>query len=315
MKKQLFLFSDACPTDWLENGQESRWHTAVNALFSPDEDVSQKLIDGQTHEELLPQDPKYLRIIKQISDGLPKHALRAWKRTEERYRLAFCRSFISAFRREPFLINVCSFQEGALRSSKEAVLAAFNSRLGGPEGRGIGFSEHVDAKGRRQFTHEYVDFDGFHRLQAPDNQMLVLLLLTWWIAGQLAFYESREIGHELIMIVISDVLSGDHRDIEDSRGHKILHKLLTVPYDDPPPFVVTRSKAKDRCAGDLLVDNLAGWLNEAIVDPQNEFGQLARQLISLGGIDGWNVLVPSEERLRAEKAAVRLGLATPPARS
>ena len=34
----LYLFSDACPTDWLADGQDDTWHTIVNFVFqsSPD---------------------------------------------------------------------------------------------------------------------------------------------------------------------------------------------------------------------------------------------------------------------------------------
>jgi hypothetical protein len=317
MKNQLFLFSDACPTDWLEDGQDGRWHTAVHALFSPSEDVSQQLLRGQTHEELLPRDQKYSRMIQELADGLPRRAFRAWKKAERSYRVAFCRSFIRACKRELFAVNVTSFQEGVLRSSQRAVLKAFNGLLGGPEGRGIGFSEQVDAKGRRLLTHEYVDFDGFHRLQAPDNQMLVLLLLAWWVMDQYHFYRRREWAAvpQLELIVVSDILSGDHQAVENSRAHQIIRRLLTAPFDGPAR-VVTRSKAKDQCAGDLIVDNLAGWLNEAITDSQNEFGQLARDAMSVGIFDGWNVLLPSDAELLAEKAEVRLfSSATPPARS
>jgi hypothetical protein len=143
----LYLFSDACPSDWLVDGQDDTWHTIVNFVFQSAPELQQQLESGTPHWELLALDVTYLDFVRSLSSGLASQQLRKWG-TSPSYRSKFCRAFSEvAIARQPML-SACSFQEKTLRSSKKAVLASYNHHIGGSEGRGIGFEEWRDVRGR-----------------------------------------------------------------------------------------------------------------------------------------------------------------------
>ena len=54
----LYIFSDACPSDWLTCGDDA-WHTIVNVVFQSDPDLYPLIAQGRTHEAVLPRDTKY----------------------------------------------------------------------------------------------------------------------------------------------------------------------------------------------------------------------------------------------------------------
>jgi hypothetical protein len=57
----LYLFSDACPSDWLVDGQDDVWHTIVNLVFQADPQLASSIQEGKVHEEVLSLDPLYVR--------------------------------------------------------------------------------------------------------------------------------------------------------------------------------------------------------------------------------------------------------------
>jgi hypothetical protein len=108
--------------------------------------------------------------------------------------------------------------------------------------------------------HSFINFHRYHEIAAPENQMLVLLFMAWFVAHQYGFYfrdivSSGRYGFEgLHMTVVSDKLSGD----DDSRrksGANLRHPV--DPQGDNVPLTLTRSRASDTFSGDLFVDNLA----------------------------------------------------------
>jgi len=206
-------------------------------------------------------------------------------------------------------VSACSFQEKTLRDSKPALLNSYNRMLGGIEGRRIGFEEFIDGKGRRQMKHSFVNFHGYHEIQAPVNQMLVLLLMSWFVADQFAFF-SKDIVRSgqhgfngLGVTVVSDKLSGDN-DFQRKSERNLRH--LLDPEHEDVPIVLTRSPTSDTFSGDLLVDNLAGWLTKAMTDPAGDYAAFARNLMSTGVWRGWHQLLPSTTELKAAPAEARL---------
>jgi len=305
----LYLFSDACPTDWLADGQDDTWHTIVNFVFQSSPDLQARLEGGAEHRELLGSDSAYVEFVSRLESELPSNQLRKWK-TGPGYRARFCRAFGQVSRAARPLVSACSFQERTLRASRPALVASYNRELGGVEGRGIGFEEWQDDRGRLRMRHSFVTMTGCHEIQGLQNQILVLLLMSWFAADQYIFYRKEIVASgrcdfdRLAMTIVSDKLSGD----DDSRRTSELNlRRLIEPEGEVTPIVLTRSPVSDSFSGDLIVDNLAGWLNAAIAEPTSAFGDSARELVDTGVWAGWHVLRESVAKLESDSALDRLG--------
>jgi hypothetical protein len=289
----LYIFSDASPSDWLADGHEEDWHTIVNFVVQSNPAQINDIERGISHEALLPQDPFYCQIVDSIASGLPSRGLKKWS-TGGQYKTRFCSAFAASLANIRPMISACSFQEKTLRGSKEAIVASYNRLIGGIEGRGIGFEESIDHRGRRRLKHSFLNWrTGHHEIKGLENQILVLLFMSWFIADQYRFYHrelvSNEINgfDELRLTVVSDKLSGDddlHRSSEQNLRH------LIDPENDATLVTLTRSRASDHFSGDRLVDNLAGWLNAAMIDPTGLHAMQARKLVSTGVWAGWHQL-------------------------
>jgi hypothetical protein len=304
----MYLFSDACPTDWLADGQDDTWHTIANFTFQSDPS-SQALVEaGAPHAEVLASDSLYVDIIRGLQSGLPSGTLRKWK-TGPGYRERFCQSVEQVARSHELMISACSFQERTLRSSKPALLASYNQHLGGIEGRGIGFEEWRDGQGRLRKKHSFLNFNGYHEINGLEGQVLVLLLMSWFVADQFIFHGKRfKAQHSpgfggLRMTVVSDRLSGD----DDARATQELNlRRLIDPAEERAPIALTRSPLSDSFSGDLIVDNLAGLLNAAIADPNGPFGDAVRRSANTGVWRGWHLLGESAISLRSTPALERV---------
>ena len=304
----LYLFSDACPADWLADGHDETWHTIVNFVFQSSPDLQLRLEGGAQHADLLGADSAYIDLVRRLESDLPSNQLRKWK-TGPGYKARFCRTFGQVARSAKPLVSACSFQERTLRDSKRALLASYNRHLGGMEGRGIGFEEWKDDRGRLQMRHSFVTMTGHHKIQGLENQILVLLFMSWFAADQYIFYRKNIVtsglyGFDwLAMTVVSDKLSGD----DDSRRTNELNlRKLIDPENGVAPIVLTRSPASDSFSGDLIADNLAGWLNAAIVDPASSFGDSIREMVDTGVWAGWHVLKGSSATLESTSALDKL---------
>lgn len=304
----LYIFSDACPTDWLTDGHDDEWHTIVNLVFQSDPALQPLVDQGENHEVVLGRDVKYVEMVNELQARLPSGQLRKWK-TGQGYKTKFCNAFASIVPKHRPMVSACSFQESVLRDSKQALLNSYNRRIGGIEGRGIGFEEFTDGKGRHQMKHAFINFHGYHETLAPVNQMLVLLLMSWFIADQYVFYSndivrSGRYGFDKLGVtVVSDRISGD----DDFRCHSEMRlRNLMDPEHEGVPVVLTRSHKSDTFTGDLLVDNLAGWLTAAITDPAGDYATLARNLMGTGVWTGWHHLLASNTELKASPAVARL---------
>jgi hypothetical protein len=307
----LYIFSDACPTDWLTDGHDDEWHTIVNLVFQSDPALQPLVDQGESHEVVLGRDPKYVELVKELQAGLPTGQLKKWK-TGQGYQKKFCKAFATIVQKHCLIVSACSFQEKVLRDSKQALLNSYNGRIGGVEGRGIGFEEFTDGKGRHQMRHSFINFYGLHEIPAPVNQMLVLLLMSWFVADQYAFFSnkivrSRRYGFDgLGVTVVSDKLSGD----DDFRRKSELNlRNLIDPEHEGVPFALRRSPTSDTFSGDLLADNLAGWLTAAITDPAGDYAVFSRNLVGTGVWAGWHQLLASTTDLKAAPAIARLATA------
>jgi hypothetical protein len=207
------------------------------------------------------------------------------------------------------MISACSFQERTLRGAKAALLDSYNRHLGGVEGRGIGFEEWRDDRGRLRMKHSFVNFNGYHEITGLEGQVLVLLFMSWFVADQFIFHSNRlkaqpSLGFDgLSMTVVSDRLSGDN----DTRAtHEFNLRRLIDPAEESAPIVLTRSPESDSFSGDLIVDNLAGWLNAAVADPSSAFGDAIRRSADTGAWRGWHLLSESETKIESVPAVERV---------
>lgn len=298
----LYIFSDACPSDWLTPGQDN-WHTIANFVVQTDPALFGAGFCDVSHEAALTADPQYKELMDALASELPSNTWMKWK-TGPGYRERFARSLEKCPQERYPILNALSFRESDLRSSEQAVLAEYNSRIGGIEGRGIGFVEYTDHKNRRCLRHQFVNFSGLHSIEGPDSKLLVLLLMAWRIADLYAFYhrdlvESNRYGFDnLIVTVVSDWLSGDDRIKRTSE--EMLQNLID-PNSEQAHIRLTRSPQPDKFSGELFVDNCAGLLNAAISnsDPKLSLGtgQTSRLLNT-----GWHALVPHHTKITLRSA-------------
>jgi hypothetical protein len=300
----LYFSSDACPSDWLVAGQDDTWHTIVNFVFQSDPSLQSQVESGHSHIDGLSLDRLFNDLVTTLQAKLPSRQLRKWS-TGPSYRTRFCQAFKAIQPEYKPIVSACSFQEKTLRASKVALIHSYNEHIGGIEGRGIGFEEFTDGKGRLQMKHSFLNFHGYHEIQAPESQMLVLLLMSWFIADQYVFYRKdivtskRYEFNRLGITIVSDKLSGD----DDFRRKSELNlRNLIDPDGQGVPIVLTRSPQSDTYQGDLLADNLAGFLNAAISDPGGEFAQHAIVIAPSGVWTGWYVLLSSQDKLQSVPA-------------
>jgi len=101
------------------------------------------------------------------------------------------------------------------------------------------------------------------------------------------------------MTVVSDRLSGD----DATRATRELNlRRLIDPAGEGAPIVLTRTPERTRFSGDLIVDNLAGWLTSAVGDPSGFFGDFVRKSADSGVWRAWHVLGESTTRLESVPA-------------
>ncbi|MBW8722258.1 MAG: hypothetical protein JF626_10460 [Polaromonas sp.] len=303
----LYLFSDACPTDWLVDGEDDTWHTIVNFAFQSDPQLFSDIEGGLPHEEVLKRDPLYEGFVTQMrSSSLPSMQLRKWD-TSISHRNRFCKSFTAILRNYKPLVAALSFQQKTLQKSKLALFNSYNSHIGEIEGQGIGFEEYFDSKSRLRLKHSFLNFHGHHEIEGLERQMVILLLMAFFVADQFRFYyqdlvKSGRYGFDkLLLTVVSDRLSGDGDDRFRRKSEQNLRHLID-PDGDGAFVRLTRSNQIDVFSGDLIADNLAGWLNAAIRDPTGCFAEYVRQAAPSGVWTGWHTLRPSVEKLESISA-------------
>jgi hypothetical protein len=290
------------------DGQDDTWHTIVNFVFQSSPDVQQQVENGASHMELLALDATYMDLVRTLESGLSSRKLKKWK-TSPSYQSRFCRAFAEAVASIKPIVSACSFQEKTLRISKSALLASYNQHIGGIEGRGIGFEEWLDDSGRLRMKHSFISMGGHHKIEGLENQILVVLFMSWFVADQYIFYKKDIVSNNrygfdrLAMTVVSDKLSGD----DDSRRNNEQNlRNLIDPEGENAPVVLTRSPDSDSFSGDLIVDNLAGWLNAAVADPGGSFGEAARDIAESRVWTGWHVLKQSSAKLESVPAMSKL---------
>jgi hypothetical protein len=155
----LYFFSDACPSDWLVEGLDDTWHTIVNFIFQSDPSLQSQVESGKSHIDVLSQDKLFNEFVAALQEKLPSRHLHKWS-TGPGYRTRFCQAFKAIQPQYKPLVSACSFREKTLRASKAALIHTYNEHIGGIEGRGIGFEEFVNGKGRLQMKHSFVNFHG-----------------------------------------------------------------------------------------------------------------------------------------------------------
>ncbi len=73
----LYLYSDACPSDWLSEGVSEDWHTIANFVFQSDPTLQPLIESGKEPHEVLEADSlinSYVQALR--SNHLPSNELR-----------------------------------------------------------------------------------------------------------------------------------------------------------------------------------------------------------------------------------------------
>jgi hypothetical protein len=291
----LYLFSEASPSNWLATGNDEAWRTVVNFVFESDRDLPEHIDRGETHIEVLSQDLKYTSFIKDLESHLPNGTLRKWN-ARGGYKSRLCYAFGMVMSKYKPIVSACSFQEKTLRASKSALIGSYNRSIGAHEGKETGSEKFADTKRRLQRGRSSTSFHGYREVQSSENQMLVLLFMSWFIGRQYRAYHDKIVkgGHHDVgpmgLTIVSDKLSGD----DDTRlmHEQNLRKLINSE-GKAGKISLTRSTLGVPHSGDLLADNLTGWLNAAISDPKGEFSQKAKAIDYTGVWAGWTVLLNS----------------------
>lgn len=289
----MYIFSEASPSNWLATGSDEAWRTVVNFVFESDADLREQIDRGETHIEILKQDPKYTSFIDDLESHLPNRELRKWN-TRGGYKSRLCYALGMVISKHKPIVFACSFQEKTLRSSKAALLESYNTNIGATESGGTGLEKIRDTRARAQKKRPSTSFHRYQELQSSQNQMLVLLFMSWFIGSQYRSYRDKILKggrHDVDLTgltIVSDKLSAD----DDSllRHQQNLRKLID-PEDKAVKIALTRSNLGVPHSGDLLADNLTGWLNAAISDPNGEFAQKAKGIDYTGVWGEWKVLL------------------------
>lgn len=289
----LVLFSDGCPTDFLENDPDSaRWHTIAFCALQIKE-LPNRLPDGTVDVNQIVSDELYSEFFSNFRMELPRP--KKWDAGRSRgYKIAFCKAFGKFSVDLPVWVNAISFQEKTLRQSKDALIKFYNRRSWA--GHDIGFNEFLDRRGRLIMEHQYVSMHGHRQLSRRVEQMLVILLMTCCLADQHLFYFQNIVikdrhNADILLTLVSDTLSGDDDLRRDSEY--ILHHLIDPHYNSP--FAFGRSPGKREELGDLLADNIAGWLTNALNNPTDELSDLLFEGDTKQRLDGWRILQPMKE--------------------
>ncbi len=294
----LYLFSEASPSNWLATGNDEAWRTIVNFVFESDLYPQEQIDRSETHMEALSQDSKYAGFIKDLESHLPNGTLRKWN-ARGGYKSRLCYAFGMVMSEYRPIISACSFQEKTLRASKATLLTTYNGNIGVGVGEGTGPEKIKDSKWRLQKRRSSTSFHGHQELQSSENQMLVLLFMSWFIARQYRSYRDKILkgGHPDVdvtgLTIVSDKLSAD--DDSRLRHQQNLRKLID-PEGKVVKIALIRSNLGVPHSGDLLADNLTGWLNAAISDPKGEFAQKAKGIDYTGVWGDWSLFLGSVDK-------------------
>lgn len=295
--------------NWLSAGRDDQWHTIACIGVATDPALEAFIRDGADHNLALQLDTAFSEFLNSLTIRRGRLRLLKWT-TAEAYRGRFIDAFhamaAAPLAWRPF-VNALSFQEGTLRRAKSALLAAYN---GTRRDHDIGFVEHTDRKGRRMMRHEFVNFSGYHVLERLESQMLVLLVMAWTIADQYRSFERTVPQHgfdRASLTVVSDTLSGDSSLLRDSE--LVLRRLLDTNAATElahPSIRVTHSAESDSHPGDLLADNLAGWMAATLQAPRSTLGTRLLESESIAQILSWNELVQTHAQLSLKPVLPRL---------
>lgn len=293
----MFVFSDACPTDWL--GTNDCWHTIANFTFESDPNTTPNIQNGTKDPEVLTLDQEYQFLLSEITKHLPNQKIKSWK-SRGSYKQKFYRSLKSANLEGKLLISAVSFLESSLIASESALKNAYYVLAQGSDGRGLIFNEYTDAKGRVRLQQKFVSFDGTHDLDLPKSKVLVIYLMAFFFLSQHDFYQrslTTATPESLKFTVVTDYLSGD----DDNRKHaEMFLRTLLNPDGDSDVIEIAQSKRNAESTGDFLADNIAGMLNGALADPKGEMSKSVLELEQSQIFAGWHILLPSTEKLERE---------------
>ena len=65
----LYIFSDACPSDWLRHGDDEKWHTIANFMFQSDPSLQNLVEQAIPFEEILSKDSLFAKLKTDIGSN------------------------------------------------------------------------------------------------------------------------------------------------------------------------------------------------------------------------------------------------------
>ncbi|MGC8604632.1 MAG: hypothetical protein ACP5VS_13240, partial [Desulfomonilaceae bacterium] len=262
----------------------------------------------ETHIEALSRDRRYTGFIEDLRSYLPNAELRKWN-TRGGYKSRLCYAFGMVLSKHKPMVSACSFQEKILRASKVELLRVYNKNVDAIKGDGAKSGKFKETKKLLQKGLSATNFRGYQEAQSSEHQMLVLLFMSWFIARQRLYYLKNAIEGGVndsdlpLLTIVSDKLIGD--DDSRVRHEQNLRKLID-PEGKGFKIELTRSTLGLPHSGDLLANNLTGWLNAAISDPKGEFAQKAKGIDYTGVWNEWTLLLDSVDKPEFVPALSRL---------
>ncbi len=236
-KAILTIFFDGCPSDWLQENQSDTWHTFAYIVVPMLPTKINIPYTNMIHE-----------LNKTLPQGLGKWAGRR-KKLQEKYREKFIDLFPQFWVNAGIWVNAVSFQEKELKIGKKLLLEKFSQDFL------IGFRQYIGDNGKLRMRHEFVDFNGFHVIDLPENKILVLVLMAQLFVEQYLFYKKKaqeEGFDEFEMIIFSDNLSGD--DAARNFSLQALSNMINPSQFETLNIQLTSSPQENHQSGDFFVD-------------------------------------------------------------
>jgi hypothetical protein len=257
-------YLDSSPDDSFLTHGKDRWHTVV--FFS---------MVGQLTE--------LVDRVNRIGNGL---GLSKWHNSDRargdarRYRRTFMRMALELAESKDIRVRAFSFLESGVRSVKVSLIS--NLRL---------IANYVEWHNHEKDGNMWATFTFPRKVPCsmPEAQSCYILMLAEIIGtyryDAVRYFADKGDTKPVYLDLCIDKLSGDTADVHWN-AHA-LQEIITAISDGW--IGLSMNRESDVSPGDLLVDNMCGWLNSALEKPRSFATGTSKVLSSFGDVFTWHV--------------------------